>query len=88
MNAFIKQYEVAFKACKISFSAGVAFFELLGLILWVALADTGYGLPIGLSIMLFGCLMGIIFFFAIKYMKKKLIELKNETNAPKKGEPQ
>jgi ABC-type transport system involved in cytochrome bd biosynthesis fused ATPase/permease subunit len=65
------------------FPLGVVFFEVLGLILWISLADTGYGLSIGLPIMLLGLLAGITFFFAIMYMKKKLIQLQNDA---KKGE--
>jgi ABC-type transport system involved in cytochrome bd biosynthesis fused ATPase/permease subunit len=83
MDTLIKQYEIALKACKVMFPLGVAFFEILGLILWISLADTGYGLPIGLPIMLFGLLFGVIFFFAIKHMSKKLNTLQNNA---KKGE--
>jgi ABC-type transport system involved in cytochrome bd biosynthesis fused ATPase/permease subunit len=80
MNDYVKQYELALKACKIMLPLGVAFFEVLGIILWVTLADAGYGLPIGLPIMLLGLLFGVIFFFAIRYMKNKLTKLQNENN--------
>ena len=75
MNTFANQYRLALKMCKFSFPFGVFSLEALGLILWIKLAETGYGLPIGLPIMLFGGVMAIVFFFAIKYMERKLAEL-------------
>ena len=75
MKHLVKQYELALTACKIVFPLGFLFLEILGIALWIALADTGYGVMIGLPIMLFGVIMGIIFYFSIKYMKRKLKEL-------------
>ena len=78
MKTLIEQYKLALIACRIMFPLGVVFFELLGLGLWIFLASTGYGLPIGLSIMLVGILMGVLFFYAIKHMEKTLAKLQAE----------
>jgi len=78
MATFKEQYEIAYKACKVMFPIGVIFFELLGLILLITLFDTGYGLPIGLPMMLFGVILAVAFNFALKYMRKQIAEFEKQ----------
>ena len=78
MATFKEQYEIAYKACKVMFPIGVIFFELLGLILLITLFDTGYGLSIGLPMMLFGVILAVAFNFALEYMRKQIAEFEKQ----------
>jgi Na+/melibiose symporter-like transporter len=79
MNELIKMYKLRLLALVIAAPILIIFFEILGIVLWVSLSNND-GWKYGLPIIIYGILLGILYFFCYKYMKNKLNKIQNEYN--------
>jgi uncharacterized membrane protein len=83
MNELLKMYKQRLLAYSITMPILTAFFEILGISLWVSLSEND-GWKYGLPFIIVGVFLGVLFSFSYKQMKNKLTKLQNEYNANKK----